>query len=750
MNVRFAMPPVGPVLAPALPPPPLGLQMPPGGGLPGGLPPPVPPAGGVPPIVAPAQPPFAADVGSIARELWNLTSDQTPLELVAELQYSELSYSVPNPNSPANLLKINNSITHSSVPMFFLTIARDSQVSAVHSVKMFSEGFGLHGPAHNRLFAMVGERAVAGGMPPWQMVPAAGLNDWVQLTEYVVPTRAALVAELEADPPAALATTTANQAAIAGVVPATSSLPKMALIPRAWAPYFLKEMSAWSVVLQLEELIELLPVDLRPAADGLLSWAMVACTKESAASPNSALHARWQPAPMDRGLIVWQQDCLQAFLNISNVPMAPPAAALDPTQLFQAAIEVVRAYKPSSEVSKNMHYSSSERKRLRASTSLAVPEMDTRLPAMHQEILSEGRNTRNTQNVITRFLKSPSDQFPVLIYISPELVKDIKECQYSIPFDTGVGDSSRGLSPFAVDTMSLKTQQVRRKAQERFHQASHTTIDDVRALETPLSTLPQDYTSLCQRLNAYLLLLTHTVGTLSFHTIQVRNMYNTLLRRVDIFSTIKPRQILYLLWQIFLDARYFFSLSVEDDEDLPDSTLNVAAQMLERGSIAMDIVGVPEEEFLGLASPGMRYEGYSGPSGGFSQMFPPTDRPTQDFPPTGGANQDRLVNRALPTDFKAVMTPLLQAHPRVNVVSIMNASVPPIKHPAISLGKGTCLNYHLLGVCSVRNCSFKHTELQVTPARMRAILEIIKPNIAAFCQEAARAKRPRTAGQFPT
>jgi hypothetical protein len=108
----------------------------------------------------------------------------------------------------------------------------------------------------------------------------------------------------------------------------------------------------------------------------------------------------------------------------------------------------------------------------------------------------------------------------------------------------------------------------------------------------------------------------------------VRNMYNTLLRRVDIFSTIKPRQILYLLWQIFLDARYFFSLSVEDDEDLPDSTLNVAAQMLERGSIAMDIVGVPEEELLGLASPGMRSEGYSGPSGGFSQMFPPTDRPT--------------------------------------------------------------------------------------------------------------------------
>jgi hypothetical protein len=80
-----------------------------------------------------------------------------------------------------NLAKISNIIT-----MFFFTIANNGQVSVVHSAKQYSGGLGNHGPAHNRILMMVGERMEA-GILPWQMAPAGGLEDWVSLSpEYVV------------------------------------------------------------------------------------------------------------------------------------------------------------------------------------------------------------------------------------------------------------------------------------------------------------------------------------------------------------------------------------------------------------------------------------------------------------------------------------------------------------------------------------------------------------------------------------
>jgi hypothetical protein len=723
MNAMNPMP-YGPALVPPLPPAPLGLQLPAGGQA--GIPPPVPPVvAPVPPIVAPAQPPYPADQGSIARELWNLTAGQTPAQVMADMHSMHGMYENGNPD----LDKIVDTITSAEELLCFLTIARNGMVSVVHSAKRYSAGFGNSGPAHMRLLVMVGEK-VGDQMPPWQMTPAGGLQDWVSLAEHAVPTRAALVAELEADPPAALATTTVGPA---GNALGIANLSKLAYLPRAWAPYFLTEMSAWSVVLEIERLTLTLPVDLRPEAGGLLSWAMVACTRESAVSQDSALHARWQPVPMDRKIIAWQQRRLQAVLRI---PAFQPSA-LDANQAFQSAMEVVKSLKPATEATKTTKLSVSELKRLRASMSVNANEVETLMPDMHKELQSEAKTTTNVTNIVARKLQAASKDCPVLICVSPELVKDIKNFHYSIPYDTSYGDSHRGIGPFSVYPMSLKLQQEKRRAADRFSQASHTTMEDVKALESRPTALPQDFNGLCQRMNAYLRLLEHTVGTYSFHTIQVRAMYETLLSRVDVFSEITPRQILYLLWAIFLDARQFFSKSVEDNEKLPDSSLTITAQMLSLGVITMDLVGVPEDEFLGLATPRQA----SGSS--FSTLFPPTQRPNQEPPPsTGRAN---FVNDSLPTNFKAVMTPFLRAHPKINAITVMNHSNPPIKFPEVNIGKGLCLNYHLLGACSAKRCNFNHhTENPATAARMREILGIIQPNIEAYCQEAARAKKPRT------
>jgi hypothetical protein len=406
--------------------------------------PPLPPDLPMPPL------PFASGPGSISHELMSLCASQTQVQLVAEVNRM---LSVYNGNQP-NMSLFADAITNSDKLMCFLTISRNGLVSVAHTLGKYSAGLDMSSAAQNRVFALLGEK-IGGQLPPGVMVPTAGLVPMLTLKPYGVPPKEDLVAELEAaDPSVALATTTAGQVAGQGE---WVELSQLVYIPQKWAPYLMKEMTAWQALKVLEQLTASLPVGLQTGVSYLLKWARVACTKESAASPFSALHVKWQSSPPgDRDVIEWQQ---RRYTMLCRTVVGPPApAALNPQAGFDAALQTMLALKPQTE-STNKSYTTLEMKKLRASMSLLPAEMDTDMPIMHAQLLQEGRSKKGTAAVLHQFMITQADcDFPSLTWLSPDLIRDIQECNYG-DFDISGDKCDRGISPFAVPAMSLKHQQ---------------------------------------------------------------------------------------------------------------------------------------------------------------------------------------------------------------------------------------------------------------------------------------------------
>jgi hypothetical protein len=133
----------------------------------------------------------------------------------------------------------------------------------------------------------------------------------------------------------------------------------------------------------------------------------------------------------------------------------------------------------------------------------------------------------------------------------------------------------------------------------RLQRASTTTLTDIEKGESSPSPAPRDYHGLLQLLSNYVRLLSVIVGTRSAHTREVIAIRRKLREKVDLYIDVGPREILYLLWAIFLDAREFFSQQVEPHEELPESQLRYTTNFIGVGRIPLDIMGVPLEQFGG-------------------------------------------------------------------------------------------------------------------------------------------------------
>jgi hypothetical protein len=122
----------------------------------------------------------------------------------------------------------------------------------------------------------------------------------------------------------------------------------------------------------------------------------------------------------------------------------------------------VAALRPPSETAATRRYTPAEMQRLRAACSLTVPEMETSLPAFHEQLLTEGRTKKGTEAVLAQVLRPRDDtDDPGLVYVSPELVSNIKNCKYGLGWDRSYQNCHRGISPFAVPHMSMRHQQER-------------------------------------------------------------------------------------------------------------------------------------------------------------------------------------------------------------------------------------------------------------------------------------------------
>jgi hypothetical protein len=665
------------------------------------------------PELAPPRLPYAPDPGSYT-QLWTSQAACTTAE---EMKDDMESYLVPYTDAAPDYNAIQVTILNSADWMGFLTVLSDDQVVLVHSLGLFSSGLGRQTAAHNRIFGLLGEK-VGNELPPMVMAPMAGLVPWLRVQEQLEPDGANL-APLE---------TGVNRTIPIPAAPLTEnddgrrSVQNVCFVPKAWAAYFLAPMTPWHALQVYKRLLSTIPTALQSGFSFLGSWLAVACTHGPGATPESLLRARWQNPHSDRRMISWMQRHTRFVNAMPEAGLAGGMApTLDPQECFNKALETVAALRPPSDSGATKKYTTAELQRLRASCSLSVAEMEALLPLFHENLLAEGRTKKGTEAVLAQALR-PSDDSddPGLIYVSPELVSDIKDCKYGLGWDTSYRNCHRGISPFAVPHMSMRHQQERSAYQERLCRASTTTIDDVEKGESTPSPAPRDYHSLLQVLSNYIRLLTVVLGTQSAHTREVVAIRRKLRVKIDLYIDVGPREIIYLLWAIFLDAREFLSHQVGPMDALPESQLRYTTNFLGVGRIPMDIMGVPLSQF-GAVHPRSTDTTVPESSRGSSRddaMFKPADWVAPKNP-------------SVSDDISVLTMPLMQKFPKATADALMAHA--DLRYDDIRIGnKGACLNFNLLGACADKNCTYRHSQAKPTAERARSVADRLKPAIESF------------------
>jgi hypothetical protein len=192
-------------------------------------------------------------------------------------------------------------------------------------------------------------------------------------------------------------------------------------------------------------------------------------------------------------MIGWMQRRTE-YLN--RVPAAGSeggmGTTLVPQKDFSKALETVAALPPLSETMATIHYTPEELQRPRAACSLTVANMKSSLPAFYEQLLTEGRTKKGAEAVLAHALGPHDDTGkPGLVYVSPELTSDIKNCKYGLGWDMPYKNCHRGLSPFAVPHMSMRHQQERSAYQDPLLRASTTTLGDIKKARAAQALRPK-------------------------------------------------------------------------------------------------------------------------------------------------------------------------------------------------------------------------------------------------------------------
>jgi hypothetical protein len=369
--------------------------------------------------------PFALDSGSFTQLWTSQPATTTAKEMKVDMESYIEAYTSINPDYPA----IQTNILNASDWMDFLTVLAGNQVVLIHSLGLFSVGLGRPTPAHNRMFGLLGEK-VGTGLPPIVMAPEAGLVPWISIQTRHQPSEASL---------RALEVSTALTIALSLDQEGTDdvSVQNICFVPKAWAAYFLASMSPWDALKVFRRLLHTIPQPLKSSFGFLGAWLAIACRKEGA-DGDSVLKARWKSPPTEQRMIAWIQRRTDYLNGVPSAGLTGTAGiTLDPQECCNKALETVAALRPPSETAATRRYTPAEMQRLRAACSLTVPEMETSLPTFHEQLLIEGRTKKGTEAVLAQALRPRDDtDDPGLVYMSPELVIDIKNCKYGLGWDT--------------------------------------------------------------------------------------------------------------------------------------------------------------------------------------------------------------------------------------------------------------------------------------------------------------------------
>jgi hypothetical protein len=148
----------------------------------------------------------------------------------------------------------------------------------------------------------------------------------------------------------------------------------------------------------------------------------------------------------------------------------------------------------------------------------------------------------------------------------------------------------------------MATTSKRRRHADRFTRTSNLTLAEVAQSETSPDPLPTEYHGLVNLLRRYVELLRHLVGERSRHFVKVMQITAELNSRQFIFEALKPDQVASLLWQVFMDARRFFSSGIDTQGNLPQSLLRTTYNEVAVGIVQAHL-NVPYAQLMGNDTP---------------------------------------------------------------------------------------------------------------------------------------------------
>jgi hypothetical protein len=180
--------------------------------------------------------------------------------------------------------------------------------------------------------------------------------------------------------------------------------------------------------------------------------------------------------------------------------------------------------------------------------------------------------------------------------------------------------------------------------------------------------------------------------------------------RQYIFEGLDSRQIASLLWQIFLDARRFFSTGMDIQGNLPQSLLQTTYNKIATGIVHAHL-NVPYTQLMGQDS---REASYSNESGGT---------------PRTPSSQEVCTFRHVPAAIKTILRGAWSKYPTVTIAEIMAVHVPFLQYAQAKLGPaGSCLDFLCFGACKNPQCLYQHN---VTTSVKTSRAEAVAPKLGA-------------------
>jgi hypothetical protein len=701
------------------------------------------------------QRPYAADQqGTLTKWLVEDTEGASHNELLRIMAVTNAKYAnvvadaEEQPEAALKVLKeLAEDILASEALECFLTCivpeAGKATVMLVSGLSRYRPDLGTASPWTGQVFGFLGE-AEGGQLPPLFKLPEAySLRQALDPKKIVVPTWTEWNVHYGVGPDRnhmqgeELMTVEGEGAGRPVYVP------RLQYVPRAWAPYFIGGMSPEKAMRLVRQLITGLGTDAQRAAGAPLErWCAAACTRSGVVGgqrTRSKVHLAWTSpaAALDRALGRWASRKLAPY---TTVCVPPVVAAVIPAGVTGGGgiglLAPGQVPLPSHEVSREKIYSPFEHERIRLACGLSPANYEPGRPSIYGAMLTEGRSMAKVEAVLQQFLApAANDWDPIRIYVSAELARDMKDLKFGWGNENTYDTCHRGISPFAVLQVSVEQQNKRRKVQERANRATHLSTEDVRSMEADPGYCPGSYYGMLNLIKRYIRLLTVFFGPGCGHLLEVQGVYQMLADKSAVYETMTGDLIAETLWQIFIDARAFFSTT---GPTLPESQL---FQL--RSSISMctlrATMNCPVDRLLGRqaesatvvsqqSSVGSR--GSRGSGGGGSTMSTLSGPSTGSSVTTPFVDGRRKNPKPVP-EIVNIMQVFREANPNVDMQTLMRSQKLLMSDIGIG-GRGQCLDFNYFGQCVKENCSYHHDAAHVSPGKRKDIVKKMTKAIAGY------------------